>query len=107
MTRPIAFRSIRASFMTKQELIERIYRMKGLPPDLTKKTVGFIVDAVFNEIGDYFVKQLCDGDPEQERRALSAHARHERMRAQLTGDQSDEIRAFFAEEDERGELALG
>ena len=58
-------------------------------------------------IGDYFVKQLCDGDPEQERRALNAHARHERMRAQLTGDQSDEIRAFFAEEDERGELALG
>ena len=46
-------------------------------------------------------------DPEQERRALNAHARHERMRAQLTGDQSDEIRAFFAEEDERGELALG
>ena len=42
--------------MTKPELIERIYRMKGLPPDLTKKTVGFIVDAVFNEIGDYFVK---------------------------------------------------
>ena len=42
--------------MTKQELIERIYRMKGLPPDLTKKTVGLIIDAVFNEIGDYFVK---------------------------------------------------
>jgi len=42
--------------MTKQELIERIYRMKGLPPDLTKKTVGLIVDAVFAELGDYFVK---------------------------------------------------
>lgn len=42
--------------MTKQELIERIYRTKGLPPDLTKKTVTAIVDAVFGEIGDYFVK---------------------------------------------------
>jgi uncharacterized ferritin-like protein (DUF455 family) len=58
-------------------------------------------------IGDYFVKQLCDGDPEQERRALAAHARHERMRAQLSGDQSEEIRSFFAEEDERGAVALG
>jgi uncharacterized ferritin-like protein (DUF455 family) len=58
-------------------------------------------------IGDYFVKQICDGNPEQEHRALAAHARHERMRAQLTGDQNDEIRRFFAEEDERGELALG
>ncbi len=42
--------------MTKQELIERIYRIKGLPPDITKKTVTLIVDAVFSEIGDYFVK---------------------------------------------------
>ena len=42
--------------MTKQELIERIYRTKGLPPELTKKTVGQIVEAVFGELGDYFVK---------------------------------------------------
>jgi len=42
--------------MTKAELIERIYRTKGLPPDLTKKTVALIVDAAFSEIGDYFVK---------------------------------------------------
>lgn len=42
--------------MTKQELIEKIYRGKGLPPDITKKTVAQIVDAVFSEIGDYFVK---------------------------------------------------
>ena len=42
--------------MTKQELIERIYRSKGLPPDITKKTVVQIVDAVFGEMGDYFVK---------------------------------------------------
>ena len=58
-------------------------------------------------IGDYFVKQLCDGDPERERRALAAHARHERMRAQLSGEQTEEIRRFFAEEDERGTVALG
>ena len=58
-------------------------------------------------IGDYFVKQLCDGDPEQERRALAAHARHERMRAGLSGEQTEEIRRFFAEEDERGTMALG
>ena len=58
-------------------------------------------------IGDYFVKQLCDGDPEKERRALAVHARHERMRAQLNGEQTDEIRRFFAEEDDRGALALG
>lgn len=42
--------------MTKQELIDRIYRMKGLPPETTKRTVALIVDAVFNEISDYFVK---------------------------------------------------
>jgi nucleoid DNA-binding protein len=42
--------------MTKQELIERIYRTKGLPPELTKKTVAQIVDALFAEIGDYFVR---------------------------------------------------
>lgn len=58
-------------------------------------------------IGDYFVKQICDGDPVQERRALVAHARHERMRAGLSGDQTEEIRQFFAEEDERGSTALG
>jgi hypothetical protein len=58
-------------------------------------------------IGDYFVKQLCEADPEQERRALAVHARHERMRAQLTGEQTEEIRTFFAEEDERGAMALG
>jgi len=42
--------------MTKQELIERIYRQKGLPTEVTKKAVGQIVDAAFGEIGDYFVK---------------------------------------------------
>ena len=57
-------------------------------------------------IGDYFVKQLCEGDPEKERRALVAHARFEAARG-LNGEQTDEIRRFFAEEDERGAEALG
>jgi nucleoid DNA-binding protein len=42
--------------MTKQELIERVASTPGLPPDLTKKMVGTLVDAVFAELGDYFVK---------------------------------------------------
>ena len=42
--------------MTKQELIERIYKTKGLPPGLTKKTVTRLIDAVFEEIGTYFIK---------------------------------------------------
>lgn len=42
--------------MTKQELIEKVYKTKGLPPDVTKKTVTQIIDAVFGEIGDYFIK---------------------------------------------------
>lgn len=58
-------------------------------------------------IGDYFVKQLCDADPVQEQRALRVHARHERMRGGLSDAQTEEIRQFFAEEDERGTMALG
>ncbi|HVZ71668.1 MAG TPA: HU family DNA-binding protein [Polyangia bacterium] len=42
--------------MTKAELIEKIYGRKGLPADLTKKTVTQIVDAVFIEMGDYFIR---------------------------------------------------
>jgi hypothetical protein len=57
-------------------------------------------------IGDYFVKQLCADDPAKERRALTAHARFEALR-NLDGEQTEEIRRFFAEEDERGALALG
>ena len=57
-------------------------------------------------IGDWFVKELCKDNPEAERRALVAHARHERMRAQLSGEQTEEIRRFFAEEDERAASVL-
>lgn len=42
--------------MTKQELIDRIYRKRGLEHGLTKKAVGDIIDAVFAELGDYFIK---------------------------------------------------
>jgi nucleoid DNA-binding protein len=42
--------------MTKQELIDRIYRKRGVPAGITKKAVGEIIDGVFAELGDYFVK---------------------------------------------------
>jgi nucleoid DNA-binding protein len=42
--------------MTKQELIERIYRKRGVQLGLTKKAVAGIIDGVFAELGDYFVK---------------------------------------------------
>jgi uncharacterized ferritin-like protein (DUF455 family) len=57
-------------------------------------------------IGDYFVKALCDGNPEEEARALRAHAMFEGMRERLSGQQTSEIREFFAEEIERGTAAL-
>ena len=49
-------------------------------------------------IGDYFVKALCEDNPGEEQRALRAHAMFEGMRERLSGQQSSEIRAFFAEE---------
>jgi hypothetical protein len=57
-------------------------------------------------IGDYFVKALCEQDPSQEERALRAHAMFEGMRERLSGQQTEEIREFFAEETERGTAAL-
>jgi nucleoid DNA-binding protein len=42
--------------MTKAELIERIASKKGLPRGLTKKAVARIIDSVFTEIGDYFIR---------------------------------------------------
>ena len=40
--------------LTKQELIDRIYKKRGA--GLTKKAVSDIVDGVFVELGDYFIK---------------------------------------------------
>jgi len=42
--------------MTKAELIGRVASKKDLPRGLTKKTVARIVDVVFTEIGDYFIR---------------------------------------------------
>ena len=42
--------------MTKAELIERLAERKDLPRDLTKKALGNIVQAVFTEMGDYFIR---------------------------------------------------
>jgi len=42
--------------MTKAELIERVHAKKHLPRHLTKKAVAQIVDAVFLEMGDYFIR---------------------------------------------------
>lgn len=47
--------------MTKAELIEIIYKKKGQPANLTKKAVTEIVETVFTEIADYFVKQRGKG----------------------------------------------
>ncbi len=42
--------------MTKAELIERVASRKDMPRDLTKKAVAHIIDAVFTEMGDYFIR---------------------------------------------------
>jgi nucleoid DNA-binding protein len=42
--------------VTKAELIARVYDRKQLTRELTKKTVSQIVDAVFTEMGDYFIR---------------------------------------------------
>jgi nucleoid DNA-binding protein len=42
--------------MTKAELIERVASKKDLPRGLTKKTVAHIIEAMFTELGDYFIR---------------------------------------------------
>jgi len=42
--------------MTKLELIERVYRKRGLTAGMTKKQVADIIDGAFAELGDYFVR---------------------------------------------------
>jgi DNA-binding protein HU-beta len=42
--------------MTKAELIERVASKKELPRGLTKKAVAQIVEAMFTELGDYFIR---------------------------------------------------
>ena len=60
-------------------------------------------------IGDYFVKLLCEDNPEEERRALRAHAFFEYSfgaRNPLTEQQTEELKEFFAEELERAQTAF-
>ena len=51
-----AVRVARGWRMTKAELIERVYRTKGLPNEATKKMVAQIIEATFTTLGDHFVK---------------------------------------------------
>lgn len=58
-------------------------------------------------IGDYFVKVLCEDKPEEEAKALRVHAMAEMFRARLSGQQSEELKEFFADEFQRATVALG
>jgi nucleoid DNA-binding protein len=42
--------------MTKAELIERVASRKDLPRTLTKRAYARIIDAVFTEVGDFFIR---------------------------------------------------
>ena len=44
------------SNVTKQELIDRVYKKRGAQNGLTKKAVADVIDGVFAELGDYFIK---------------------------------------------------
>jgi len=47
--------------MTKQQLIDRVYRQHGVPNDLTKKMIAEIVGGVFGELREYFVECESEG----------------------------------------------
>ncbi len=57
-------------------------------------------------IGDYFVRELCAGKPEEEQKALRAHALSEASRGNLTEEQRREIERLFGDELQRGAAAL-
>jgi DNA-binding protein HU-beta len=61
MDQPLRFAAVspiadKGNTMTKAELIERVASRKDLPRTLTKKAYGRIIDAVFTEVGDYFIR---------------------------------------------------
>jgi hypothetical protein len=58
-------------------------------------------------IGDFFVKELTEDSPEEEAKALRVHALAEMFRARLNGQQSEELKEFFADEMQRATVALG
>jgi DNA-binding protein HU-beta len=49
--------------MTKADLIERVAKRRDVPRDLTKKAVAQIVDAVFVELGDFFIRSRAGRKP--------------------------------------------
>jgi nucleoid DNA-binding protein len=49
--------------MTKADLIERVAKRKDLPRELTKKAIAQIVDAVFMEVGDFFIRSRVGRKP--------------------------------------------
>jgi nucleoid DNA-binding protein len=53
---PSAQRREEGKTMTKAELIGRVASKKDLPRGLTKKAVARIIDVVFTELGDYFIR---------------------------------------------------
>jgi DNA-binding protein HU-beta len=53
---PSAQRREEGKTMTKAELIGRVASKKDLPRGLTKKSVARIIDVVFTELGDYFIR---------------------------------------------------
>ena len=53
------------------------------------------------------MKELTEGKPEEEAKALRVHAMAEGFRARLSGQQTDELKEFFAEEMTRASAALG
>ncbi len=57
-------------------------------------------------IGDYFVKQLAEDNPEMEKRALRIHAMSEYGRTRLDEQQTEELKEFFADEMDRAKAAL-
>jgi nucleoid DNA-binding protein len=42
--------------MTKADLIERVAKRKDVPRELTKKAVAQVLDAIFMEVGDFFIR---------------------------------------------------
>ena len=56
--------------MTKADLIERVAKRKDVPRELTKKAVAQVVDAIFMEVGDFFIRSR--GRPQGSSIQLSA-----------------------------------
>jgi len=59
------------------------------------------------DIGDWFIKRLCEGDARRERQALLIQAGVEGRRGMLSEEQAEEVRRFFEEEDRRAQEVLG